>query len=289
MAERFADAATDPSVDGALVAYHRAGAPGILVANGQSSPLPGTHPALGGGRLALIGNNVIVVRQTSGAPFAATIPAPGADAVAVSAQWVAWRARDADGDTIFAQPLGGGAARRVAKSAELGRPALEGGRIAYHVPGRNGSRIVIADLATGKRTTVRRERRAMLLNPSLHGGDLAYVRSLYRRQELRVGPQSKRTPRRDRRLWSTRPDGAPRRRPRAGQEAPPPRLAPEAVAAAQARALRDRVDHRPGRRRGVRRAPAPDRRPAAGLRHPARAALARRVGASQRRRREGFA
>ena len=205
MAERFADAATDPSVDGALVAYHRAGAPGILVANGQSTPLPGTHPALGGGRLALIGNNVIVVRQTSGAPFAATIPAPGADAVAVSAQWVAWRARAADGDTIFALPLGGGAPRRVAKSAELGRPALEGGRIAYHVPGRNGSRIVIADLATGKRTTVRRERRAMLLNPSLHGGDLAYVRSLYRRQELRVGPQSKRTPRRDRRLWSTVP------------------------------------------------------------------------------------
>ena len=150
---------------------------------------------------------MIVVRQTSGAPFAATIPAPGADAVAVSAQWVAWRARGADGDTIFAQPLGGGAARRVAKSAELGRPALEGGRIAYHVPGRNGSRIVIADLATGKRTTVRRERRAMLLNPSLHGGDLAYVRSLYRRQELRVGPQSKRTPRRDRRLWSTVPTG----------------------------------------------------------------------------------
>jgi len=207
MAQRIADGATDPSVDGALLAYHRAGAPGIIVSNGQSSQLPGTHPALGGARIALIGNNAIQVRQTSGAPFAATIPAPGADAVAVSAQWVAWRARAADGDTIFAQPLAGGAARRVAKSAELGRPALEGSRIAYHVPGRNGSRIVIADLATGKRTTVRRERRALLLNPSLHGGELAYVRSLYRRQELRVGPQSKRTPRRDRRLWSTVPTG----------------------------------------------------------------------------------
>jgi hypothetical protein len=207
MAERFADAATDPTVDGALVAYHRAGAPGILVADGRPLQLGGTHPALGGGRIAVLGANVIQVRQTSGAPFAATIAAPGVDAVAVSALWVAWRARGAGGDTIFAQPLAGGAPRRIAQSAELGRPALEGGRLAYHVPGRNGSRIVIADLATGKRTTVRRERRAMLLNPSLHGGDLAYVRNVYRRQELRVGPQAKRKPTKDRRLWSTVPTG----------------------------------------------------------------------------------
>jgi hypothetical protein len=207
MAERFADGATDPSVDGALVAWHRAGAPGILFSNGQQTPLPGTHPALGGGRLAVVSGSTIQVRQTSGAPFALAIPAAGADAVAVSATWVAWRSRAADGDTLYAAPLGGGPARRVAKSAELGRPALEGGRLAYHVTGRTGGRIVIADLATGKRTTVRRERRAMLLNPSLHGGQLAYVRNVYRRQELRVGPQSKRTPTRDRRLWSTVPTG----------------------------------------------------------------------------------
>jgi hypothetical protein len=207
MADRIANSATDPSVDGALLAWHVAGRPGVVFVNGQPTSAGGSHPALGGGRLAVIGANVIQIRNTTGPPFTATIPAPGADAVAVSAQWVAWRARAADGDTIFAAPLGGGAPRRVAKSAELGRPALEGGRIAYHVPGRNGSRIVIADLATGRRTTVRRERRAMLLNPSLHGGDLAYVRSVYRRQELRVGPQSKRGPRRDRRLWSTVPTG----------------------------------------------------------------------------------
>jgi hypothetical protein len=206
-AHTVATGATDPSVDGALLAYHIAGQPGVLVSGGGTSRVPGTHPALGGGRIAFLGSNVIQVRQTAGAPFAATIPAPGADAVAVSAEWVAWRARGADGDTIFAAPLGGGAPRRVSKARELGRPALEGSRLAYHVTGRTGSRIVIADLATGKRRTVRRERRALLINPSLHGGQLAYVRNYYRRQELRLGPQIKRTPSHDRRLWSIVPTG----------------------------------------------------------------------------------
>jgi hypothetical protein len=206
-AKTIANGATDPSVDGALLAYHIAGQPGVLVANGSPSRVGGTHPALGGARIAVIGPGAIQIRQTSGPPFAATVPAPGADAVAVSAQWVAWRAHAEDGDTIYAQALAGGAPRRVAKARELGRPALEGSRLAYHVTGRTGSRIVVADLTSGKRKTVRRERRALLVNPSLHGGELAYVRNYYRRQELRVGPQAKRSPRRDRRLWSTVPTG----------------------------------------------------------------------------------
>ena len=207
MAERLVTGGSDPSADGALIAWHVAGQPGVIVSGGQQVPAGGSHPALGGGRLAVIGANVIQVRETSGPPFAATIPAPGADAVAVSAEWVAWRARDAEGDTILAAPLAGGPARRIAKSAELGRPALERGTLAYHVTGRTGSRIVIADLTTGKRTTVRRERRALLTNPSLHDGRLLYVRSVYTRQELRLGPQTRRNPRRDRRLWSMPPTG----------------------------------------------------------------------------------
>jgi hypothetical protein len=208
MAQRIAENATDPTVDGTLLAWHQGGAPGILYSGGQATQLGGTHPALGGARLAVIGNNAISIRQTSGPPFSLTVPAPGADAVAVSAQWVAWRARGPQGgDLMFAAPLAGGPPRQVAKATELGRPALEGGRLAYHVTGRTGGRIVIADLATGKRSTVRRQRRALLLNPSLHDGELAYVRNVYRRQELRVGPQSRRSPQRDQRLWSTVPTG----------------------------------------------------------------------------------
>jgi hypothetical protein len=207
MAERIVTGASDPSADGNLLAWHIAGQPGVIVSGDGQTSAGGSHPALGGRRLAVIAGDVIQVRQTAGQPFTATIPAPGADAVAVSAEWVAWRAREGDDDVLYGAPLGGGQARRIARSAELGRPSLEGGRMAYHVGGRTGSRIVVADLATGRRATMRRERRALLTNPSLFDGRLLYVRSVYTRQELRLGPDRRRNPRRDRRLWSMAPTG----------------------------------------------------------------------------------
>jgi hypothetical protein len=206
-AETVATGVSDPSADGTLLAWHVPGQVGVLVNGDQQTRLGGTHPALGGGRLAVFANDTIQVAQTTGPAFSASVPAPGADTLAVSAEWVAWRAHAAEGDTIFAAPLAGGDARRIAAAKELGRPALEGHRLAYNVAGRTGSRIVLVDLATGKKTTVRRERRALLLNPSLQGGRLLYVRNYYKRQELRIGPQTKSPPTHDRRLWSIVPTG----------------------------------------------------------------------------------
>jgi hypothetical protein len=207
MAERLATDASDPSVDGALIAWHHAGQPGVLVQDGQQTRLDGQHPALGQGRLAFTTGSTIEVQSTNGDGFGVSIPAPGADAVAVSRSWVAWRVREGDGDVIYAVPLGGGGQpREVLRAPELGRPALEGGRLAFHLIGRT-SRIVVADLASGQARTARQERRALLLNPSLEGGRLLYVRAHYARQELRLGPISRRSPRKDRRLWSTVPTG----------------------------------------------------------------------------------
>jgi hypothetical protein len=207
MAERLAINASDPSVDGALVAWHEAGQPGVLVRDGEPTRLAGVHPALGQGRLAVTTGSTIEVQSTSGDGFATSVPAPGADAVAVSESWVAWRVREGDGDAIYAVPLGaGGAPREVMRSSELGRPALSGNRLAFHLIGRT-SRIIVADLSTGQMATARQERRALLLNPSLDGGRLLYVRAYFARQELRLGPLSRRAPRKDRRLWSTVPTG----------------------------------------------------------------------------------
>jgi len=204
--ERIAVRASDPSVDGALLAWHEPGAQGILMRDGAAGRVAGSHPAVGGARLAVIGDGAIGVSQTSGPAFAVTISAPGADAVAVSAGWVAWRAREGEQDAIHAAPLAGGPARRVMRASELGRPALDGDRLVFHAAGRSGGRIVLADLAAGRSRTVRRERRAQLLNPSLLGDELLYVRSIYRRQEVRVGQLGGRM-RRDRRLWQTVPAG----------------------------------------------------------------------------------
>ena len=66
---------------------------------------------------------------------------------------------------------------------------------------------MIADLSSGQIATARQERRALLLNPSLQGGRLLYVRAYYARQELRLGPVSRRSPRKDRKLHSMVPTG----------------------------------------------------------------------------------
>jgi hypothetical protein len=194
-------------VDGRLLAWHEAGSAGILVRDGREQRLRGTHPALGGGRLAMIEGPQITVRSTSGDGFERSVNAPGADAAAVSRSWLVWRAREPAGDVMYAVPLSGGEAREVIRAAELGRPALEGSRLAFHVNVVRSGRIVLLDLETGQGGTVRKERRALLLNPSLHGGRLLYVRAVYSRQELRLGPPTRRSPRRDRRLWSTVPTG----------------------------------------------------------------------------------
>ena len=56
------------------------------------------------------------MQSTSGDGFGTSVPAPGADAVAVSESWVAWRVREGDGDVIYAAPLGP-AARRARSCA----------------------------------------------------------------------------------------------------------------------------------------------------------------------------
>jgi hypothetical protein len=208
MAQKLASNASDPSVDGPLVAWHEAGAAGIVMRDGGAPErVAGSHPALGGGRMAVVDGAQIDVRATSGNGFQLSVPAPGADAVAVSASWLAWRARETDGDVIYAAPLGGGGAIEVARALELGRPALEEGRLAFHLTSSRSGRIVVIDLATGQGGTVRQEKRALLLNPSLHDGRLLYVRAVYSGQELRLGPATRRYPRRDRLVWTTIPTG----------------------------------------------------------------------------------
>jgi hypothetical protein len=75
----------------------------------------------------------------------------------------------------------------VAPPGSLGRPVLNGDRVLFHIAGRLSSRILEHDLAAGATRTVRSGARALLLNPSVQGDRIAYVRALPTRQELRVG------------------------------------------------------------------------------------------------------
>ena len=183
----------------------------MLASSSGRTPAPGPHPAVGGGLVAWIGEGTVEVRSRTDPAFVVTLPA-AADAVAVSGDWVAWRSRESGRDVLTASllPPAVPAPRTVASApsgAELGRPALAGDRLLFHVAGTSRSRIDQIGLAGGNRSTLRSALRALLLNPSSDGRRLLYVRSTFERQQLRIGSLRSRPVRRDRSLYSTVPTG----------------------------------------------------------------------------------
>ena len=194
--------ATDPSTDGAALAWQAPGGTGLLGrAGAPPAGLPGSHPALGGGYAAWIEPGRIVVADAATLTAVAVVAAPGADALAVSAGRVAWRAAG----TLYARPIADPATvATVAPQGRrrLGRPALDGDRLLFDSGQR---RIEQVDLATGARRVLREDRGAQLSNPAAAGGALLYVRATPRRQQLRLGALA--GPRRDRTIYATVPTG----------------------------------------------------------------------------------
>jgi hypothetical protein len=93
-------------------------------------------------------------------------------------------------DTVQVTSLADGSTRAVATAtapAQVGRPALDGDRLVFHVAARTESRIDEIDLATGAQTTLRRDRRRTLTNPSLLGEQLLYVETTPYQQALVLG------------------------------------------------------------------------------------------------------
>ena len=200
--------ATDPSVDGAVLAWHARGGAGFLLAGGSVVPAPGPRPAVGGGRIAWLQDGGVHVRGGADLPSGLALRAPTADAVAVGASWVAWRSREGDADVLRTARLPAGTPGPVVigpRGRELGRPALAGDALLFHRTGARGARIRLVDLTTGVSTTVRAQRRAMLLNPTAHGGTLLYVRATAAAQQLRIGRLARASTRRDRTLYAHLP------------------------------------------------------------------------------------
>jgi hypothetical protein len=184
---------SDLSVDGLVFALHRPGAAGELRTPGGIQPLPGNHPAVGGSRLAWIdGANVVVQNVIA-------LPAPGADALAVSTNWVAWRANGA----LYAAPLDPAQGFPVVPvvAGAVGKPSLAGSLLLFELAGQ----IEVYDLATGQRTVMRREPRAELRGPSVLGDRLTYVRATFKRQQVMTGPFIPRKVSSDRTLYGTTP------------------------------------------------------------------------------------
>ncbi len=170
--------ATDPSAASGELAWHVPGGPGALRRGGETQRLTGAHPAVGGPYLATIEGDRILVSDRSTGLVLLTLPAVGADQLAVSERWLVVR-RSVPHDELAAYPLPGGAPEQVLRVArgpeQLGRPSLDGDRLVYHVAGGRESRLGEIDLATGARRVRRRSTRRTFTNPSVLGDRLLYV------------------------------------------------------------------------------------------------------------------
>lgn len=196
-AELFARGSYDPSAAAGAIAWQRPGRQGVILRSGVRDALPGTHPTLGGGRVAWREGDAIVVADAATLGRLERRDAPDVGVLALSDSLLAWRTRDTAGtDRIWvaapAQP-----ARLLLELAapdELGRPALVGGRLLCHVAGPAGSRLIAVDVATGAQELLRAEHGALLSNPATDGSRLLYVHATGRAQELRLGPIAPRAP-----------------------------------------------------------------------------------------------
>ncbi len=181
----------DPTTAGDVLAWSRNDGTGILVRSPAEAPLPlPGRPALGGSLVAWrSGADVHVVQAADLSPVL-DVNLPGVDALAVDDRWLATRERAPRKDTLVTRSLQTGEARAVASVAvpsQLGRPALDGDTLVYHVASGRLSRIVAVDLATGARRVIRSTRSAQLTNPSVLGDELLYVRITSVAQQLLLG------------------------------------------------------------------------------------------------------
>lgn len=180
---------TDPTVSGQTLVFERPRASAVARSSGVFRPLRANRAAAGGGNVALLETGMVRVRPIGGGRQV-VVAAPGADRVAVSDRWVAWRRSGTLGDVIETAPLAGGPSvirAEVALPAQLGRPALDGDRLVFDVADGRVSRIVEVDLLTGAVTDLRRETRFAVSNPSLRGEDLLYVETTPFSQSLVLG------------------------------------------------------------------------------------------------------
>ena len=192
--------AADPSATVDSLAFERLGGAAVLRRPGAADlPLAGSDPAVGGPYVAVLsGEATRILSRATLAPVA-EVPTPGADALAVSQGWLAYRAKLSEGgDGIFvrsiATPGAYGALQTVATigdPAQLSPPSLDGAVLLFGVARARGSRIVQRVLGTRKRRTLVRSGSALVFNPAVKGRSFAYVRTKAGRSRLMVRKRGK--------------------------------------------------------------------------------------------------
>jgi hypothetical protein len=123
----------------------------------------------------------VVVARRDTLQHVLDITIPGVGELAVSGRWLVYRrARPRGGPVIGARRIFTPGAEKLVASPRrgrgLGRPYIDGDRVVYHATGPAGSVIRELNLLRNRRLTLARSSNAQLLNPSLLGRALLYVR-----------------------------------------------------------------------------------------------------------------
>jgi hypothetical protein len=174
----------DPSAAGKTLAFQRSDRDGVLRFRGHLYDLPGRDPALGGPYAAVItgGDEIQILNRVSRDPIG-SVPAPNAESLAISRGWLVYLTADEGRYALRARrlpdPADPGKVRGIAsvrRPAQIGHPSLDGGRLLYTVSRRRGNSIKRRNLKSGRSKSVLRSRTDELLNPSVSGKRLVYVR-----------------------------------------------------------------------------------------------------------------
>jgi hypothetical protein len=185
--------ATDPAAAADALLFQKLAGPAVINRGTSATALPGTHPAIGGRYVAVVdGDAVQLLDRNTLAPIA-RIPAPGADAIAVSDTWLAYRAQIGGADGIYVRNIANpNAPAPIAQLAgaggtsQLSPPALDGAILVYGLATPGSSRIVQRVLGTDKQRTLIRSRRLLVFDPSVSGKAFSYVRTDARHSRLMV-------------------------------------------------------------------------------------------------------
>ena len=182
-----ASPASDPSVEGADLAWQQPGVGGFLRQNGTTAQLPGNNPAIGATFVAWHNGPALTVADRATLAPVVEDPVPGVQTIAVSRSWLAYRTPT----EIHVRPITetgpGTSVVKVKSPAQLGRPALGVDLVAFHRATATASWITAVNVRSGKRLQVRYSKDALLLNPSLDGGEVLYVEESRCSQQLRIG------------------------------------------------------------------------------------------------------
>ena len=130
----------------------------------------------------------------------ARVPAPGADAISVSAGWLAYRAPLSSGGMgIFARDIASPAApgpvqtlATAGGATQLSAPSLDGSSVVFGVARPRGSRIVQRVLGSRKGRTLVRSGRLLVFSPSIKGKTFVYTRTDARRTRVMIRRTDKR-------------------------------------------------------------------------------------------------